>query len=317
VPPCTPGPGPALNVLGAAVTAGCGAGGDAEGEPSLGTVPVVNSDADIVLPLDAYRYTNRDYLAMMRAHSRLTADCMRRFGVEFPYQDTSGVVAGVNTPDFDHANSRRYGLLDPESAAVRGYLPQDAPAEETPTGKGAAGPAATEGGFEMTPQIMFLLKGKAQPEFATAVLPTDSTGRRLSDDGCLGEAERTLAGGNRAVNVSLADLYASEAHRRAQNDSRLTAAMTAWSTCMRERGYDYASSWGPNDREWPRPPGAEEIATAGADVQCKRQTNLAGTWLALETAYQHREIDRHAQELAELRRYLQNVVRNSARVGGG
>jgi hypothetical protein len=302
-----------VSIVWALALASCTSGSGPEPAPPLGPVAVVHGVGDLVLPLDAYRLTNKEYVAMGRAHARLTADCMHRFGVDLPI-DTDSPVVGVNVPDFDNINERRYGLIDPDSAAMRGYLAPAAPGDD---------PAADIGprkgnGPDPTPHILFLLSGKRRPEFAdAATMPTDTSGRRLPDDGCQGEAERTLAGGPHAANLTVAETYANAALRRAENDNRQHAAVAAWSTCMQARGYRYSSIWEPNDANWPRPPGAEEIATAKADVDCKVQTNLAGIWLAVESAYQRREIERHSQELTALRRYLDNVVRNSARVVGG
>lgn len=291
----------------------CTSGSGPEPEPPLGPVPVVRTAADLVLPLDAYRFTNKDYAVKARAQARLTADCMRRFGVDYP--STAGtLVAGVDVPDFDHLNDRRYGLIDLDSASVRGYRPASAQPEQQPE---RAGVKEKAGGFDHTPHTLFLLNGKARPEFAGAGLPVDPQGKKLPDDGCAGEAERTLAGAPQIGNLRLADSLANESFQRAENDSRLRAAVTAWSTCMHDNGYQYTSIWQPNDKNWPREIGPEEIATAKADVECKQRTNLVGTWLAVETAYQHREIDKHSQQLAQLRQYLQNVARNSTRIVGG
>jgi hypothetical protein len=301
-------------IAGGLTLAACTPGSGPEPEPALGPIPVVRTAADIVLPLDAYRFTNEVYTAKVRAQGRLVADCMQRFGVTYPTGPDT-LTVGVDVPDFDHLDEHRYGLMDAVSAAERGYGAPGQPAEQQPPAKQQA---QRRGGLDLTPHMLFLLSGKTRPEFADAkAMPVDANGKRLSDDGCAGDSERALAGGPRVGDLALAQTLATETYHRAENDSRVRAASTAWSTCMSEHGYRYSSIWEPADLQWPRPVGPEEIATAVADVGCKLSTNLAGIWLAVETAYQNREIDRNAQRLADVDRYLKNVGRNSARVVGG
>ena len=51
--------------------------GSGQKPPPLGAVPVVRDDANLTLPLDAYSFTDHDYIAVQRAQARLVADCMR------------------------------------------------------------------------------------------------------------------------------------------------------------------------------------------------------------------------------------------------
>jgi hypothetical protein len=303
----------AVSIAGALALTACTSGSGPEPEPSLGAVPTVRGVADLVLPLDAYRFTNKDYVTKVRAQARLTADCARRFGVTYP-ADTGTIVVGVNVPNFDRVNERRYGLIDLGSAAERGYrLPAQPGGDETQRDE-----ARRDSGGDLPQHTLFILRGKRQAGFAdAATMPTDTNGKRLPDDGCAGEAERELAGGTRVGDVGLVDTLANETFDRSENDSRVRTALAAWSACMKERGYRFSTIWEPNDRNWPTSVGSEEIATAKADVGCKLQTNVVGIWLAVEAAYQRRTIDKHPQQLAELQKYLHEAARNAARIMGG
>jgi bacterioferritin-associated ferredoxin len=149
---------------------------------------------------------------------------------------------------------------------------------------------------------------------------TEHNGVTVPPGGCSGEARRALE--KEAPTVRSPDLVqrlSQEIIRRAEQDSRVQAAWSKWSDCMRARGYAYAEPWDANDD--PRWGGDSvtdrEIATATADVACRREGNLVGIWNAVEVAYQTEAIERHAQELAEIRAYIDAYRRNVARVLAG
>jgi len=290
--------------------------GSGQKPPPLGSVPVVRDATNLALPMDAYLFTNKDYVAVQRAQARLVGACMRRFGVAYPSDiPQSSLVAGVSFPDFDNINARRYGLVDAGAAAARGYNPQPGLVGQDDTGDASR---KAGGGIELTPQVLFLLNGKTRPEFAQVTsMPKDVNGQPLPDDGCSGAAQQRLAAGQQPQNMALPQILAQDTSRLAENDSRVRAAMGTWSECMKRAGYQYASSREPNNFKWPEPPGTTEIATATADVACKQQTNLVGIWFAVESAYQKQTIERHSQQLAALRAYIDTTARNAAQVVNG
>jgi hypothetical protein len=279
-----------------------------EPEPELTAPPPRVADvSELRLPLDAYMYTNDQYLAMLRARAHLISACMRRFGRDYPATVTNA-VPGVHFPDLDNANARRYGLFDAESAALYGYNVPPRPEAAEPDSRSTG-----SGGLEITERDLFLLDGRGRPGYENATLPTDVDGNALPEDGCNGEADRALADGLAQPDLGVVDTLAFEAHQRAEQDSRVRAAVEAWSACMKARGYAYSSIWEPNDYPWPEPPGPEEIATATADVACKEETNLVGIAFAVESAYQVRLIERHSAELNAVKAYIDAVNRNAAR----
>lgn len=170
----------------------------------------------------------------------------------------------------------------------------------------AAGPDA----FDRTDDEWFLLVGRSEARFADRPLPVDGNGDQLPDDGCQGEAVRTLSGGLSPDWQSRND----DSGPRAAADPRVRAAEAAWSERMAAAGYDYQSIWEPNDQDWPEPPNRKEIATAIADVDCKIETNLVGVWVGVMAEYQEQYIQQNWTELQELKRWLETVNRNSARV---
>ena len=87
---------------------------------------------------------------------------------------------------------------------------------------------------------------------------------------------------------------------------------------MRQAGFDYADPMkANNDPAFQTPaPTEREIATAVADVQCKARTGLVDVWASVETAYQQRALDEHAEELTVIHRWLSIQTANARRILG-
>lgn len=273
-------------------------------EPPIGEIPIVTNAAELRLPLDSYMYDTDLYVAMISAQTVLRSKCMARFGVTY----SPDPPPGKPTLDLDRHNSRRYGLLDLDSARVRGYH-ADFPAGEPPV----LGPVVREPKTEFSDYHYFLLAGRSRPEFADWELPLDRDGRPLPEEGCNGEASDIVSEGKSPM-LGLYNEFGRQSHDLSRADRRVQAAMAEWSACMKRKGYDYADVFEPNDREWPDPPGEAERATAVADVECKIETNLVGIWAAVESAYQTVLIEENAEAFAAQRDFLDTIARNSARV---
>ncbi len=285
-----------------ALCVGCASGGEPEEtEPSIGPPPRLERPAEVVLPLDAYVPTKQEYVTVLHAVWKLTSDCVSRFGARYTASEEK---LAADVPPLDRLNERRYGLFSAESAARSGYAASE---DEHAAGNGDSA------GWDPTPNEKFLVVGRTA-EFAGArEMPKDVNGKPLPAEGCTGEAWRKLADGARLpADPRLTDQLRVRAFDRAENDSRVRSAISAWSECMAKRGHTYASVWEPNDKGWPDPPGASEIATATADVACKRETNLVGIWYTVEKAYQQRTIDRNAEALAVVKEHLRAQARNAA-----
>jgi hypothetical protein len=291
--------------LSALLAVACGSGSD-HSEPAIGAIRTVTTTSELVLPLDAYGLGTKEYGTVTRAAWHLARACLRRFGSEYTLPEAA---LTSSAPNFEHPNERRYGLYDPESAGVRGY---NVAPEQRP-------PIENVRTFAWNPSEAELLLVRGPGAGATGPPPPlDLEGRPLPDGGCRGEADRILAGGAPVpANDNLPNELAHELFKKAEADSRVRAAMVQWSGCMARAGYTYATIWEPNDRRWPEEASEEEIATAKADVRCKRETNLVGTWFTVETAYQQQVIDERAEELAAVQTYSRSLAANAARVLSG
>lgn len=285
--------------------AGCSADPPStDAEPVVERIPLVRSSTDLVLPLDAYRLSYSQYMSIQRASWRLTRACVARFGGVYTLPESALLQ---NAPP-DLRASRRYGLLELSAAAQHGYdVPPDTPG--LPTSR-----EAKVGGWNPSEAELVLVRGAAKG----ANVPQDDKGQSLPNGGCSAEATAHVrAGAVRPADEDLSGNLAKLAYRKAENDSRVQAAMSRWSECMRQGGYSYRTIWEPNDKDWSEPPGNEEIATATADVKCKQSTNLVGIWYAVEVARQKKIVEDRSQDLEVVRTYLTTTVRNAARLASG
>lgn len=280
-------------LIGTAMLAGCARTATAdEGEPPIGEVLPIADPGGLSLPLDGYQPSPAARRTINEASAVLLVRCMRRFGFEVPRPRPTGPPPS--------ANGSRYGLVDEEQARRHGYHP--------PPKAGAGRPGGPPSEPELSPAAEAVAEG---------------TGQRvpgLPAGGCLGEARRKLAeGGPTPADPSLVDRLSLESYTRSEQDSRTRRVFGAWSGCMRRAGYDYVDPMKANDDPAFRTarPSAREIAIATADVRCKRETNVVGTWATVETAYQQRAIDRHAEQLQAAKALLEAEVRTATRIVAG
>jgi hypothetical protein len=291
------------------LTAGCGLGSDshgAEAEPELGPIRVIADTDEIVLPIDAYIEDRKQRVLIKRAAWTLVKKCTERFAIEYTLP-LDLLLRG--TVEDRLKNGRRYGVSDLQSVSKYGYNepPETRPVVSNDNGSGW-NPSETE---------MLILRGPT----GGAASPKDVNGNPLAEGGCEVEADRKLAEaeGNSAPaapDLSLPGRLSIESFKLAERDSRVQAAMKGWSDCMARSGFKYKSIWDPHDTAWPDGPSSAEIATAKADVECKKQVNLLGIWYATESAYQKQKIDANIEAMNAITKYQQVTSRNAARIVG-
>jgi hypothetical protein len=236
---------------------GCGSPGPAaEPEPGPG----------FRLPLDDYLPTPAEAAELSQGYRDLLHRCMTGFGVDYP---PPGLPAGGGPAD---RNERRYGLVDPAAAASRGYhFGTDLPARRRPP--------------PLPPAAQAALAGTA----------ARVAGRAVPAGGCAAWARRELTAADPpGADTGLAEALSVRGFTAAEHDPRVTAAMRAWSACMRAHSYSYATPFEPTFTGAVTP---AETATAVTDVACKRQTGLARTWYAVEAAGQRPLIAANAAAL--------------------
>jgi len=164
-------------------------------------------------------------------------------------------------------NEQRYGLTDEARAARHGYH---------------------------VPEIT------DRPPLREPRLPDD-----IADE-CLAWARRRLAQGAPDLpERRLADMLSLRTFHLSREDSRVRAAFSAWSRCMRQNGFSYPD------------PMAANNDVAFATVRCKRQVRVVEVWAAVEAAYQRQAIEAHRGPLELVRQAIQVQLANAQAVLAG
>jgi hypothetical protein len=302
-------------LLSAALLTACssesdGGGEGATREPAIGTVPHMLSTASLSFPLDGYETTGEQRRKLEHAQARVAGDCMKRFGFTYELPISPAVTSRSG-------DSRRYGLTDATNAARYGYTPNQGarppakPAAQTltPTGK-----LALNGPEYKGPQPMSLEESKA----------TDSgkslNGQKLPIGGCIRESYLTVYAPKKGAQDSMfVTNLGMDANARSREDSRVIAAVKAWSACMAEKGYKTdepvspQSDLGLNPNNFGSP---RAVAAAEQDVACKEKANLVGIWYTVESAYQKRNIEQNAEALNQAKTELNERLKRAAALAG-
>ncbi|MFF7995821.1 hypothetical protein ACFZDG_39375 [Kitasatospora xanthocidica] len=295
-----------VSVSAAAVT-GCGtAATAASAAPAIGPVATITTVEQIARPIDRYLVTPHQVATLQSAANALNETCMRGFGL--PPVATGLIGFDEQALRYDRTHAPLYGFFDPGRAAVSGY-------DRVPAAPAPAGPSAVP----PSPETMTVEHGVDQAGKAVSVY----AGKPVPAGGCKGESTRGTGGP-----LPLPDPGALPDHgpKVPTDDPRVRAAVAAWSSCMKAKGYVYAT---PQDvladtgllPETAEVNGvvsvrhsAEELKRAADDVACKLSTNLVGISLAVQSAYDTQYIESHGQALADYRRRIDDRVRAAARI---
>ncbi|MEV7930551.1 hypothetical protein [Kitasatospora sp. NPDC088779] len=235
-----------------------------------------------------------------------TSACMRRFDQDYPVPPQP--AADSTAQQTYSVLIRRYGLADLQTARTWGYhLPRsdsgDANAATQPITLGQMSESARTVLTAVDPKT-----GAKVAEFA---------GKALPERGCQAELERLMPtaaggpGGPASGGEGIVTDIKAQTFAESRTDANVVAANAAWSSCMKSRGYDISDPLHPaaNLSSVDDPaPSAEEIDQAQADVACKHDTNLIGIWFAAESDRQNTLINRHADDLAKVKRALDTEV---------
>lgn len=266
-----------------------GAAAGPSGEPQV-TVTPQPDPANAALPLDAYSFDKAQQKVMEQAQDILTESCMRRVGFA-SFKNSSTYAKTTAKP-----STSGIGLVDAESAKKYGYR------------SGALPDRGAEAGAPRDPNETAALFG---PQDGAAAHPGAPEG------GCSGEATRKLYPKSSESGTKLLDELVQQAGDRARGDSRITAGIAQWSSCMREAGFQVSTPWELQQMEGTRWTGtvtSEEITAATTDVSCKQRTKLTDTWTAVLTAYQNGLVERHKEGLDQEKKRLGEQVRFAQKV---
>ncbi|MGC0331559.1 hypothetical protein RKD23_004549 [Streptomyces sp. SAI-170] len=266
--------------------------------PPVTATPTLRASTALELPLEAYAWTDSEERTRRQGEDLLAAQCMRGYGFDLAprpaYQGDKAL-----------RDSRRYGISDPDTASRFGYRID--PADR--------GPKPPEENYSSAESLVLFGPQDGQGANRTA------DGKTVPKGGCWAKALRDLAADGPEVRPDeeeFADQLAIFTYQESQKDPRVKKAFSAWSACMKDKGYSYK---GPMDAvEDPAfkntaTASRREIQVAEADVACKQRHNVIGVWYAVEVAYQERAVEQNQQQLDTLKQRKEAILRTAARAG--
>ncbi|MFF2657182.1 hypothetical protein ACFVUH_07430 [Kitasatospora sp. NPDC058032] len=271
-------------------------------------MPTLVQVEDKTLPIEAYLLTTEQSKQLVAARTALTNRCMARFGFVVtppPAPPGGGSMAKSLT-------QRRYFVTDVAEAAQYGYTSKTPTSDEKPSR--APEPPA------------YLLALTGSPDGRAAVLPGQTpqgdgkevNGQKVPPGGCIGEASGRLgatAENGNGGDTQLALDVKNTGWKQSQADTRLLAAFSAWSGCMKAKGYDYPTPIAAtDDPQWQTLGAASEKArqTATADATCKAEHNVVGIWFTVESAYESALIEQNAEALRAVKQDIDKRVKLAA-----
>ncbi|WP_409473957.1 hypothetical protein [Streptomyces sp. HC307] len=258
--------------LASSVLSGCSAeaGGKAKEEPRI-PAPTVTGIRDLEtvnglkLPLEPYLFSDSEMSSLMQARNVLIQKCMHGLQLDYtPPKPQKRVGPKTMT-------ERRYGLADADLAAASGYHMPGA----------AVRPESTV------------------PADQYRALTGKGAGSRVPEGGCVGEAERALAGKRHFGVSDLSQDLNARSYKLSMQDKRVQEVFHSWSACMSNAGYKYPDPMAAMSApEFSRAEvGNGEVETAMADVRCKKSSNVIGVWYTVESAYQQKLIEKNSKKL--------------------
>ncbi|MEU7260931.1 hypothetical protein AB0B21_34770 [Streptomyces rimosus] len=276
------------------IVTGCGDPEGGTAAPSGGgkTLPVRP------LPIEKYLVDTSQEKQLLQASKVLIAQCMKRFGFDYtgPDFETTG------TQHSSAANrERRYGVADLQTAKSNGYhLP--APSG---TSKGPTAPAQ-----EMSEAEDRVFIGDADP--ASGVHKGDKVnGTPIPAGGCSGEARRELG---TDTEHALANEINTKSYVKSLADPDVKSLFDSWASCMKKKGYRYASPPDAADSASGEKADRKEIALAVADVECKKDVDLLGAWHDVESRIQEKMISEHEEALVAEKKHMSTSLGVAAKV---
>ncbi|MFF2618564.1 hypothetical protein [Kitasatospora sp. NPDC058046] len=261
------------------------------------TPTVTNGVEGLHLPIETYMLTPKQATDYDWVRQAATGACMKRYGQDYP-------VAPQPAPDSQMYGllNRRYGVADTQTARAWGY--------HTPaTGRSGEGSPASEPTTlgQMNERARMVLTG-TDPK--TGARAPEFDGKALPEHGCVAELERLMPGaaggpgGPASGGEGLVSEIKAQTFTESQTDTKVVAAVAAWSSCMKSRGYDLTDPLHATDNATSlddAAPSTAEIAQALTDVACKRDSNLIGIWFAAESDRQNALINAHADQFAKVK----------------
>lgn len=242
---------------------------------------------------------------LFRAEQRLVRECMEAAGQ--PYVEADPEVGGLDE------GWSRLGRTDAQFADRVGYVVKGGSGRNPAVDELRTAAQRDAWSLALTGEPWSPPGGLSGPSVPLVHPVTGEEVGGQGTGGCFGQANVELYG-DISRHASLR-MWVSEmrgtVETQAVEDPRFSEAVRRWSSCMKERGYDYAGPLAPvqafGEAEGTRPTAAE-LATARADVECKEATGLVRTFDELRAEHGRVVVERHGALLAEYRSIVDRAL---------
>jgi hypothetical protein len=275
----------AISGIVALSTASCSSGHSQARPPEIGPIPAITSPDQIVRSIFPYTVSADQATTIFSAVRVGTEACMRGFGFTLDLPKPPDVQRDIYQ---NLARTRNYGFFDPASDPSKGYDTKVHQEVDTALlNRLPADERAVLDGVDAADKPATTFGGKPVPSGGCGGAGLAAVGGKIlivHDTGALPDQGPTVP----------------------PTDPRIAEVNKKWSACMAQKGFHYATPWDAYiDPRWRRltpagndvviPP--EEVATAGADLACKREVDLVGVVVAVEGGYDQQYIDSHGAAL--------------------
>jgi hypothetical protein len=277
-----------LSVLACVLLAGasgCGGEGENRGDSPVTPRPAPSAtggdevrasplEKGLELPIGEYSFSREELRTISLAENRLTADCMRTYGLEYRAKSAG------STAEYQPGTNRRYGVLNPAIASRYGYHFPDSP-------------ASTEQSETLPEKEILALNGSPSGT-------VELDGKKVPEGGCIGQAKQELRGRHTySKGAEVAGSISTGSFTESMKSPEVAKATKAWARCMKGKGFTYRDPMQALGSE--EYSGQEisrrEISVAEADVDCKVRTDLVKIWSDQEAAIQKTLIKKHKKDL--------------------
>ncbi|MGW2328056.1 hypothetical protein ACWC5C_20060 [Streptomyces sp. NPDC001700] len=292
---------PVAALLATVAVAGCGSGATTGSSGEKRGVPQVKEAKDLPrLPIDRYRLGERASKDFDAARDRLAQRCMVGLGfTDFPLDPKPPKSYGGGSSLLAVSVSETpLGPLDLDRAKRWGY---GWASKTNPLG--LPGP-----------------KGRAMTDKEYAALYALSSGSGAPKGGCSGQGDTRLLKGVADANRmwTYPDRRAKRLKGAVAKDRRIRQAFATWSDCVADKGIKrYGNPEAAReDKAWDTGRDGDtthtkrEVATAVADIECKRKHNTLGVWWSVMKERQRTDIARHKAAYEAVRRDLDTLRAN-------
>ncbi|MEU9576262.1 hypothetical protein [Streptomyces chilikensis] len=261
------------------------------------------------LPLNDYQVINNEVNStlLQAARSKLTASCMKNLGVAAPFEVPASwtEASARNSAGPRNAMDVRYGDHDLVKVTTYGY---GWPESSTPDR------ARTSSAQPQNADVDLALKGWRDPISGKERSGVAKTlhGKAVPPRGCSGQSMTKLTGHEGGVDTSEDPIrkLEREAWDKMHTDPRVLAVFSEWSECMEGKGYTYEDPWAANnDPKWaPDGRSVAAIATATADVQCRRKHQVTQTMHSIEVEWQKKLMQQHPATITEAEAHTKQTM---------